>query len=322
MKNGILPRRIEFKTAATPPVSDRRATPRIEIKRATVPFLFKAADAEARTFEGLLSVWGLDLGDDVMHPGAFKKTIREWKASPDAIPLLNSHNHFDVLSAFGQLLDAKETDEGLWTKWEVIPGDDGDRLLARLRPGSNGRSPVSKMSIGYEPTKVDFEESDEARFGQVRNLREVRLKEGSLVIFPMAPGARIDTTTVKSFLSDPESVDPTELTPEVRAELRRLSGRIGSLLARKDSDAPPPPAPTGKPKPAADATEDPEPATPPAAKPTAPASGTTTSTTDDPASPPDDESKGEPKYLFAEALQQRLLGLKIHAAAHSTGKIE
>lgn len=317
MKNRVL----QFKTAATPAISDRRATPRIEIKRATVPFLFKAADEQARTFEGLLSVWGLDLGDDVMHPGAFKKTLKEWKGSPDAIPLLNSHNHFDVLSAFGQLLDAKETDDGLWTKWEIIPGDDGDRLLARLRPGSNGRSPVSKMSIGYEATKVDFEESDEARFGQVRNLREVRLKEGSLVIFPMAPGARIDTSTVKSFLSDPESVDPTDLTPEVRAELRRLSGRIGSLLARKDADAPPPNAPTGNPKPAAVATDDPKPPTPPAT-PTAPATGSTTTTTDDPASPPDDESKGEPKYLFAEALQQRLLGLKIHAVAHSTGKIE
>lgn len=309
---------LQFKTAATPPVpSDRRSAPRSAIHRVVVGLSVKAEDIdeEARTFEGMLSVWGPDLGDDVMHKGAFKKTIREWKSGSDAIPLLNSHNHFDVLSSFGQLLDAKETDDGLWTKWEVIPGADGDRILDRIRPGSNGRAPVSKMSIGYEPTKFDFEQSDRARFGRLRNLREVSLKEGSLVLFPMAPGARVDTSTVKSWIDDANSIDPADVTPEVKTELRRLASRIGILLSGKAKPTgtnPDPDSSTGSTDdPGATGGDNPTtdpanpPATPPATPPAAPASTP-------PNTPAPEAGKGD--YLFGEALQHRLRGLRIGSA--------
>lgn len=321
MRNGILP--FSTKTAvATPPVpADRRSAPRPAMQRIVVGLSVKAEDidVDSRTFEGLLSVWGPDLGDDVMHRGAFKKTLAEWKKSRDAIPLLNSHNHFDVLSSFGQLIEAKETDDGLWTKWEVIPGADGDRILDRIRPGSNGRAPVSKMSIGYEPMKFDFEQSDSARFGRLRNLREVNLKEGSLVLFPMAPGARVDTSTVKSWIDDANELDPADVTPEMKTELRRLAGKIGKLLSAKatptgenstpdpdssDDSADEPGAEGGDnptdPPPVAPANVDP-PATPPA-----PPASTTTEP------PADTQGKGD--YLFGEALQQRLRGLKIGSA--------
>jgi len=210
----------------------------------SVQFKADKVDNKERTFEGLASVWGLDLGDDVMHKGAFKETIDEWRKSGDAMPLLNSHNHFDVTSAVGQMLDAKETKDGLWTKWEVIDGADGDAVLARLRPSARtGRAPVSKMSIGYEPAKFDMEENDQARFGMVRNLRKVNLKEVSLVIFPMAPGARIDTSTVKSidlasvksFVASASATEPQSIDDITKLELRRLASRIGVLLAPQKS---------------------------------------------------------------------------------------
>lgn len=319
MRNGILP--FQTKTAvATPPVgNDRRAATRPVLNRIVVGLSVKAEDIdeEKRTFEGLLSVWGPDLGDDVMHKGAFKKTLSEWKKSTDAIPLLNSHNHFDVLSSFGQLVEAKETDEGLWTKWEVIPGADGDRILDRIRPGSNGRAPVSKMSIGYEPTKFDFEQSDRARFGRLRNLREVNLKEGSLVLFPMAPGARVDTSTVKSWIDDANEIDPASLTPEIKTELRRLSSRIGLLLsgkAKPTGSTPDPESSTeSTDESGAQGTGNPTEKTPP----TAPVA---TAPKDPP--PPAPEEKGDGAYLYGDALQQRFRALKISAAINSTSKIE
>lgn len=284
------------------------------------PFLVKAEsiDEDSRTFEGLASVWGLDLGDDVMHRGAFKKTLGEWKKSPDAIPLLNSHNQWDVMSALGQMLEAEETKDGLWTKWEIIDGEDGDRVLARLRPSlRTGKSPVSKMSIGYVPKKFDFEESETARFGQLRNLREVELKETSLVLFAMAPGARIDVQSVKSFYEFAAAAQPQLVDPEVKAELRRLSSRIGKLLApaavksegAEGGEAPPPAA-----------AEPPTPKAAPAVAPPATAAGEPAAAAAPAAAEP--ESKGEPQYLYSEALQQRLLGLRIHATAHQTGKVE
>lgn len=310
---------LQFKTAAVapPPVaSDRRAATRPALNRIVVGLSVKAEDIdeEKRTFEGLLSVWGPDLGDDVMHKGAFKKTLAEWKKSSDAIPLLNSHNHFDVLSSFGQLIEAKERDDGLWTKWEVIPGADGDRILDRIRPGSNGRAPVSKMSIGYEPMKFDFEQSDSARFGRLRNLREVNLKEGSLVLFPMAPGARVDTTTVKSWIDDANEIDSASLTPELKTELRRLSSRIGLLLSGKAK-------PTGS-------NPDPDPSTDPAGEPDAQGGDNPAKVppaTPAPAPVPPVEKPAEEKsdvYLYGDALQQRFRALKVSAAINSTSKIE
>lgn len=307
---------LQYKSAAaaiTAP-GDRRAT-RPAHSQIVVGISVKAddVDEEKRTFEGMLSVWGPDLGDDVMHKGAFKKTIAEWKKSGDALPLLNSHNHWDAMSVGGQLLDAKETDEGLWTKWEVIPGADGDRILDRIRPGSNGRSPLGKMSIGYEPMKFEFEQSDRARFGRLRHLKEVSLKEGSLVIFPMAPGARLDSSSVKSFLDDANSADPSELSDETKADLRRLASRIGKLLDSKGS-TPPNPAPPAKPAapaPSAKGGDNPEDVTddPPAPPTPTPA----------PSDPPEDpEGKNEPAYLFGDALKQRLQGIRVHSALNAS----
>ncbi len=310
MRNNGLPFFSTKTAVATPAAAAPRVTaPRpgtfATKNRIVVGFSVKAdsIDDEERTFEGLASVWGKDLGDDFMHKGAFKKTIKDWKGGSEAIPLLNSHNHWDVLSAVGQLLDAKETDAGLWTKWEIIKGPDGDRVLDRLRPGSNGRSPVGKMSIGFEPTKIDFEKDDSARFGQIRNLREVGLKEVSLVLFPMAPGASIDASSVKAFEDELSEVKAGEVDDETKAQLRKLASRIGAVLAGKQAPkTAEPSAPTTEPK---------TPATPakaavqPQSTPTGAEEETGTDGTEG-AGGGDELEPTEGKYQFSEALSKRI----------------
>lgn len=295
--------------------------------RLVVPLSVKAEsiDDTARTFEGLLAVWDLDLGGDVIHKGAFKKTLKDWKGSGDALPLINSHGHYDIFDVVGQLLDAKETDDGLWTKWEVIDGPDGDRVLSRIRPSDRtGRPPIGKMSIGYSPTKFDFEQAKEGPFDRVRNLREVDLLEGSLVIFPMAPGARIDPSTVKQFMEATQNVDPATLDLETKEKLRQLASKIGNLLSKKpakkdggvDTSSPSPAAPASTP-----AEPDPAPTAPTdgdetdveevdtdesAETPTpAPASTTPAPTAEPSGTESDGDSKGA-VYLYSDALQQRL----------------
>lgn len=305
-------------TASIPATGDRRRTARPETKRIVVPFEVKveSIDEDEGTFEGLASVWGLDLGDDVMHKGAFKKWIAEWKAGGEALPLLNSHNSYDIFSSLGQLLDVKETDEGLWTKWEIIDGEDGERVKARIRPSPRtGRSAVGKMSIGYEARKYDYEQSESARYGQVRNLHEVGLHEVSLVIFPMAPGASIDSSSVKQMIAAAAAVSPEDVDAETKADLRKLATRIGILLKPGKSsseDAPPaPPAPATD-GPAAPQAPTTEPPAPPAAPPVA-----------DPEDVDDggEGEKGQP-YLYGEALQQRLLRLKLHNVTKQTGTVQ
>jgi HK97 family phage prohead protease len=215
-----------------------------ELKHLYAPFEVKDISEDARTFEGLAAVWDLDLGDDVIHRSAFKDTLAAWRKSSTAMPLLNSHNHFDIMSGLGQMIDAKEMKDGLWSKWEVIDGPDGDRVLERVRPSKRtGRAVVGSMSIGFMPQKVDFEESDAARSGEIRNIRKIDLKEVSLVLFPMAPGALVDMASVKALFagrtfapdldaalksatapapSEPSIVDAPDPTPLDRLRVQRM----------------------------------------------------------------------------------------------------
>lgn len=199
-----------------------------ELEASSVPFEFKNVDAKARTFEGLAATWELDLGDDVIHRGAFKDDLAAWKRDKSrVIPLLDTHDSFSIYSAVGKLLEAKETAAGLWTKWEVIEGSDGDGVLERIRKGV-----VNKMSIGYKPIKYEFEESDNARYGIVRHLHKVELGEVSLVLRPMNPGAVVDTDSVKSLLGR------EKLTDDETAGLRELHALIGKRLGLKESQDP------------------------------------------------------------------------------------
>jgi HK97 family phage prohead protease len=213
------------------------------IVRLNVPLSVKAEtiDTSARTFEGLAATWDEDLGSDIIHKGAFKKSIAEWKSGSDAMPLLNSHDQFDIFSSLGQAVAMKETDEGLWTKWEILEGDDGDKVLARLRPSATtGRAIISKMSIGFIPTKFEFEqpEGSDSFWDRIRHINEANLKEVSLVLFPMNPGATIDASTVKTWLKMAHDADPRKLArdPLARHELRRLNSTIGLLLSKSKQE--------------------------------------------------------------------------------------
>ncbi len=258
-----------------------------------VPFHVKAVeDPASHTFEGLVAVIGQkDLGNDIIEPGAFTKTLANWKKSGDALPLLNSHNQYDIFSAVGQLIAAKEQSDGLWTKWEVVPGAKGDEVMQLLTPSKiTGKPIVGKMSIGYVPVKFEYEqpEGTTSFWDQIRHLNEVDLKEGSLVLFPMAPGAAIDASTVKSFLLSAQMTEAKSLDVVAKSELRKLASRIGILLAKgaaateEDEEAK-----GKKPKKPAAAAAD-ETATPPAETysqnddPDAPTPGTPEDEVDDP----------------------------------------
>lgn len=218
--------------------------PKKEVKRLVrmvVPLTLKASvDTTARTFEGFAATWDQDLGQDVIKRGAFKATIAAWKKSGEALPLLDSHDQFSIMSALGQLVDAQETSKGLWTKWEVIDGAEGDAVLARLRPSkTTKRAIVGKMSIGFFPQEFGFTQPDGTKdpWDRIRNITKADLKEVSLVLFPMNPNASIDAASVKSFMLSAENTDGKELNVLTKKELRRLAGVIGGLLAKQDDEA-------------------------------------------------------------------------------------
>lgn len=133
---------------------------------------------EDGTFSGVLSVYGVvDLGGDLVEPGAFTKTINE---NPK-VPLLWQH---DTESPIGQLTlydNGKElTVEGTIAT-EIQKGAEAYSLLKR--------NFIKGLSIGYQAIKHE-------RKGGIRHLKEIRLFEGSVVTFPMLPLAQV--TAVKA----------------------------------------------------------------------------------------------------------------------------
>lgn len=124
--------------------------------------------ADDGTFEGVLSPYGnVDLGGDVVDPGAFAKTIKEHGSS---VPMLWQH---DQKCPIGSLA-LEDRSDGLYCTGKFIldiPEAKQAYLLLKAKV-------IRGLSIGYTAIKS-------AMVDNVRHLKEVRLYEGSVVTFPM-----------------------------------------------------------------------------------------------------------------------------------------
>jgi uncharacterized protein len=213
---------LQFKSGSPPAALEVKAPQllsRLEVK---------SVDEEARTFKGLASTKDLDFGGDVVEKGAFKRTLSNWRKSKRVMPLLDSHNYGSVRNVVGKMLKGEETDEGLEVEFEVIDGPDGDEVFRRIKGGY-----VDGLSIGYEPVKIRRPSEDDRLKGIWRFLEEVKLVEISVVLWPMNPNARIDTSSVKSLLAIAKD---RELTEDELEELRSIKQHLDALLTAKEPE--------------------------------------------------------------------------------------
>jgi HK97 family phage prohead protease len=142
----------------------------------------KDGDTADDSVVGYLAVFdNLDLGKDIIHPGAFTKTVGEARAfaathkSRALYPLLWQHQKDEPIGAITQ---AGEDTHGLKVRCHINREiDHGKQAYDGLRGG------YLSFSIGYKPVKYEWE-------GKVRHLHEIALAEGSVVTFPMNPEAR------------------------------------------------------------------------------------------------------------------------------------
>jgi HK97 family phage prohead protease len=142
---------------------------------------------EDRTVTGLASITGnLDAYTDIIHHGAFKKTIAErsgrvrhlWQHDYMQPPVAAIKDMQEIPK--GKLPSAirdafPNADGGLEVTREYLDTPRGNEVLQGIKSGA-----INEMSIGYDPVKYDFEE--QALDGEkllVRNLREVRLWDTS-----------------------------------------------------------------------------------------------------------------------------------------------
>lgn len=147
-----------------------------------VPFELKAVD-DAGNFEGYAAVFNnVDLGDDVILPGAFTKvkTTRGGK-----LKLALYHDLTRLVGA----ADYTQDDHGLLLKGKINLAVSYARDAYELMKSDI----LDSMSIGFNTIKADFEDRAGRR---VRLIKEAELWEASFVPFGMNPEAQI--LTVKS----------------------------------------------------------------------------------------------------------------------------
>jgi HK97 family phage prohead protease len=139
------------------------------------------ADVKDGTIEGYASVFNLlDRGGDIVMPGAFKKSLAEWRKLKQMPSMLFAH---DMKQPIGVWTEIAEDDKGLRVKGElVLEVQKGAEVHALLK-----RKALSGLSIGYRTLEDEYDRQTGAR-----RLKRVELWEISLLAIPMLAEAQID----------------------------------------------------------------------------------------------------------------------------------
>jgi HK97 family phage prohead protease len=160
--------------------------------------------SETGSLTGYLSTFGnVDLGRDIVESGAFAKSIEERPVNP----LLWHHDPSEPAKVVGSFT-AKEDARGLFIDANFLPDPDSQNVRAKCRALRERGVPLG-LSIGYQVIRFAW---DKAKGEVVRILKELKLNEGSLTLFPMNEEALV--TGVKSDDGDPAPTEePGNTTP-------------------------------------------------------------------------------------------------------------
>ena len=181
-----------------------------------IKFGLAKVDDEAGSFDGYGSVFSvIDSYGDVVEPGAFKRTLR----ANGSFPLLWSH---DPSKPIG-IITAIEDDKGLKIHGELnLDLVAGQEIRSLIKQGA-----VRGISIGYEAVKHVFDDKE-----KVRRLKEIKLWELSLVVFPANPKSLV--SNIKSIGEFGDSLNniltASSINPDQCELARKAMEHIATLL--------------------------------------------------------------------------------------------
>jgi hypothetical protein len=166
----------------------------VSVERKAIDPAIAVTDRARGEVEAIVAVMGnVDLGGDIIHPGAFVKTIKE---RGHRVRVLDQHQRDSVLRVLGRPIELREVSRselpyttqqaypdatgGLYAKIQFTMGTpEGKGAFERVLDGALG-----EWSIGYVPLDSDktFHKSRDGSTRTVRNLRTIALQEISIVI--------------------------------------------------------------------------------------------------------------------------------------------
>lgn len=172
----------------------------------------------AREFEGHGSIFGnIDLGGDIVMPGAFKRSLAQHKKSGSLPQMFWMHRPDQVP---GRWLEMEEDAKGLYVKGELADTPLGNEMHTLLKIKA-----VRGQSIGYRTIDMDYDKDGN------RLLKEIDLWEVSLVSLAMNPLARVEG--VKSRLSAAGEYVPTQREFERLLRDAGCSRKLAEVMAAK-----------------------------------------------------------------------------------------
>lgn len=189
----------------------------------------RVTDAKADgTATALVSVFGnVDLGGDRVMPGAFTRSLEEWQAKGDPIPVIWSHDWDNPESFVGwaEPKDITETDAGL-----VVPMKfDLDRSRAEQVHHLLKTRRVTQFSFGYFAR--EYADVEDADYGTVRELTDIELFEVGPTLLGMNP----ETELIQAASALRGMKDHRILSSKDQGQIRAAYDALGSLLETIDA---------------------------------------------------------------------------------------
>jgi HK97 family phage prohead protease len=147
-------------------------------ERMTVPVEWKAATGGGPgELEGYVSVFGnVDLGGDVVLPGAFRKTLADWSTSKQPLPLIADHE-LSTEGVIGSVKQAREDGVGLWIRAGFSSDPKAQSIRTKMIEGH-----LKGMSFTYDAVKQYMGQMGGK---SVRFLQELKWFEATVTPFPM-----------------------------------------------------------------------------------------------------------------------------------------
>ncbi len=205
----------------------------LETKDSSERFELKAEDEGQVT--GLLSTFGnIDLGDDIVEAGAFKRSLNSMRKSGKGLKMLVQHSTNQRAGMF-PIKSLKETDEGLITTGGLI---NMETQLGRDAFSDAKFGTLDSFSIGFIAERVEFvTKSIKGIKRMIRRLLEVRLMESSLVVFAMNPKAAVTGTKSRwEEMETGQTHGDNKIMVSILSDLAAL--RQGPAAKSVDSDSP------------------------------------------------------------------------------------
>ena len=149
----------------------------------SLPILEVKADSESGIVEGYFSGFGnIDSDQDRILSGAFSKSIKEHGPDSSSHRKIAHLAYHDTTRPLGVLQELKEDQTGLYFRSKMGSHTEGQDFLKMYQEGI-----IREHSIGFnyigDKIKQTTETDEEGREYSVWNISEVKLWEGSAVVF-------------------------------------------------------------------------------------------------------------------------------------------